>query len=186
MPYSNRPYRLYFSSLCIVVFVIAWLFVGLSPALAELLYDRPVKTAQWRGTEIEYLSGTIIVQISPQADSSAVESLFTAYDCHTLGYSGYDGWALVGCDLSADVFDEIDLLTASSLIDRAEPNAIVRPCGFPNDPYFQDSSQWNLWNTGKHGVVDADIDAVEAWDLEHRHSGRRFGFGNLVRFNRLR
>lgn len=35
----------------------------------------------------------------------------------------------------------------------------------PNDPFFQD--QWALHNTGQTGgIEDADIDAIEAWDIE--------------------
>jgi subtilisin family serine protease len=37
---------------------------------------------------------------------------------------------------------------------------------FPNDPYFEDESQWGLHNVGQFGGdADADIDAPEAWGL---------------------
>jgi subtilisin family serine protease len=63
----------------------------------------------------------------------------------------------------------------------AEPNAVVRLCGIPNDVNF--SNQWSLHNTGQvisfqrflgkipikvhfSGTPDADIDAPEAWEIE--------------------
>ena len=50
----------------------------------------------------------------------------------------------------------------------AEPNYYIYPAGLPNDPGFPVS--WALHNTGQEangstGTADADIDAVEAWDL---------------------
>jgi len=46
----------------------------------------------------------------------------------------------------------------------AEPNYIVRADVIPDDPMFPDL--WGMHNTGQgSGMVDADIDAVEAWDL---------------------
>lgn len=48
-------------------------------------------------------------------------------------------------------------------VDYVEPNYIVTLEGVPADPQF--SQLWGLHNTGQTGgTVDADIDAVEAWD----------------------
>ncbi|MDH5218273.1 MAG: S8 family serine peptidase, partial [Gammaproteobacteria bacterium] len=47
----------------------------------------------------------------------------------------------------------------------AEPNYIVTTDALPNDPRF--NQQYGLNNTGQSGgVVDADIDAPEAWDIQ--------------------
>ncbi len=46
----------------------------------------------------------------------------------------------------------------------AEPNYVVEALAIPNDASF--SSLWGLNNTGQSGgTPDADIDAVQAWDL---------------------
>ncbi len=46
----------------------------------------------------------------------------------------------------------------------AEPNYIVEAFATPTDPRFPE--QWALHNTGQTGgTADADIDAVEAWDV---------------------
>jgi hypothetical protein len=47
----------------------------------------------------------------------------------------------------------------------AEPDYRYQLQRVPNDPNFKD--QWNLNNTGQDGgLVDADIDAPEAWDMQ--------------------
>lgn len=52
-----------------------------------------------------------------------------------------------------------------ALVTYAEPDFFVHSFALTNDPMF--SSQWNLNNIGQvPGVLDADIDALEAWDLE--------------------
>ena len=55
----------------------------------------------------------------------------------------------------------------SGLVEYAEPDYIVRIAAtFPNDPRFLDGTLWGLNNTGQSGgVLNADIDAPEGWDL---------------------
>jgi len=48
-------------------------------------------------------------------------------------------------------------------VEYAEPLYVARLCIIPDDPQF--SQQWYLNNTGQYRLADADIDAVEAWDI---------------------
>ncbi|MFT5387380.1 MAG: cysteine-rich repeat protein [Candidatus Omnitrophota bacterium] len=53
-------------------------------------------------------------------------------------------------------------------VEYAHPDRLVRPTLMPNDAFF--SAQWAMLNGGADffgsvGVVDADIDATDAWDL---------------------
>lgn len=56
---------------------------------------------------------------------------------------------------------------ASGLVKFAEPDYVVSAAAvFPNDPYFQNGTQWGLNNYGQNGgVPDADLDAPEAWEV---------------------
>jgi subtilisin family serine protease len=48
-------------------------------------------------------------------------------------------------------------------VSYVEPDFVIAPAAIPNDPSF--GSLWGLHNSGQSGgVVDADIDAPEAWD----------------------
>ena len=58
----------------------------------------------------------------------------------------------------------IELLKSHQAIEYVEPDYKVSISSIPNDPNFE--NLWALNNEGQTGgVVDADIDAVEAWDI---------------------
>jgi serine protease len=64
----------------------------------------------------------------------------------------------------ADVNAAIKMISKHPAVKYAEPNYIVRAIGVPDDPNFV--SLWGMHNTGQSGgTADADIDAVEAWDI---------------------
>ena len=51
------------------------------------------------------------------------------------------------------------------VVDHSEPNYLIPIKDLPNDPDF--SQQWALHNIGQTGgATDADINAVEAWNLD--------------------
>jgi subtilisin family serine protease len=54
-------------------------------------------------------------------------------------------------------------------VETVEPNYVIplqEEPALPDDPHFRDF-QWNLHNTGQSGgLEDADIDALEAWEVE--------------------
>lgn len=58
----------------------------------------------------------------------------------------------------------IEALSKHPAVKYAEPDYQLRALGVPDDTLFSDL--WGMNNTGQtSGVVDADIDAVEAWDI---------------------
>lgn len=76
--------------------------------------------------------------------------------------------AVLNINNGLSVKEMITKLQASGLVDTAEPDYVVKAgLTTPSDPSF--SSLWAMNNTGQTGgTVDADIDAVEAWDI---HTG---------------
>lgn len=64
-----------------------------------------------------------------------------------------------------DQLDHLDLLKKTPGILLAQRNHQVQLRATPNDPSFA-AQQWSMHNTGQNGgTPDADIDAVEAWDI---------------------
>ncbi|MCV2885052.1 S8 family serine peptidase [Aestuariibacter sp. AA17] len=62
------------------------------------------------------------------------------------------------------VKEAIEILKQHPAVLYAEPNYIVKKAALPDDPSF--GSLWGLHNTGQDGgTADADIDALEAWDI---------------------
>ena len=65
----------------------------------------------------------------------------------------------------SDVFDVLDALRATGLVESAEENTFGHYGAVPNDPRYNE--QWALNNVGQTGGSSgADIDAPEAWDLQ--------------------
>ncbi len=60
--------------------------------------------------------------------------------------------------------EAVERLRTDPRVEYAEPNHRIRFLNVPNDPRFDEC--WGLDNTGQTGgTADADIDAVEAWDI---------------------
>lgn len=65
---------------------------------------------------------------------------------------------------SRSLSQTLALLRANPAVEYAEPNAILSAAAIPNDPQFV--NLFGLDNNGQTGgVVDADIDAPQAWDI---------------------
>lgn len=65
--------------------------------------------------------------------------------------------------VAVSVIDTIQILRLNPAIRVAEPDMQITPDDIPNDASF--GQQWGMHNTGQSGgTVDADVDAVEAWD----------------------
>ncbi|ACA84943.1 S8 family serine peptidase [Shewanella woodyi] len=64
----------------------------------------------------------------------------------------------------SDVSKAIKMISQHPAVKYAEPNYVIKAVGTPDDPSF--ASLWGMNNTGQDGgTADADIDAVEAWDI---------------------
>ena len=67
-------------------------------------------------------------------------------------------------------YDALVMLKNRKMLYQAEPNYLIPVKDMPDDSYF--NLQWGLNNTGASGgIEDADMDAVEAWDIETGNSG---------------
>ncbi len=75
----------------------------------------------------------------------------------------------------ANVLIAIEEYSKNPYVEYAVPNYIFHYCNVPDDPYY--SMQWPLDNIGQEypwdgrfnnppGIIDCDIDAPEAWDIE--------------------
>jgi hypothetical protein len=83
---------------------------------------------------------------------------------------GSSGTFLLQTDPTIDEASLREILSPIGSLRYLEPNFALEPAAVPTDPSYP--SQWALNNTGASGgVLDADIDAPEAWDLATGSSG---------------
>jgi hypothetical protein len=82
---------------------------------------------------------------------------------------GLDRWVEIQTIESADVIEESEKWLLLKEIEKVALVSVFYPTGIPNDPEFD--RQWHHDNTGNNipslpTTPDADIDSVEAWDIE--------------------
>ena len=111
-------------------------------------------TATQRALEILYQCGVreVLEDIGPRTGDQAAERV-----------------RLLALDAGFSVEEALRLLRFLPWVEYAEPNYLRKVIYTPNDTYF--GNQWAYHNTGQPiggqaGIPDADMDAVEGWDLE--------------------
>ncbi|MFK7821512.1 MAG: S8 family serine peptidase [Planctomycetaceae bacterium] len=136
----------------------------------ERLEDRSLLAAYGSIDDIvvdsdSYAEDQIVVQFDTGSESGFVAPNELPLPGLKLGDSlGADGLYEVYLDGNTTPEQAVAAFEASPNVSFAHPDFDVQLTAIPNDPAF--SSLWGLNNTGQsNGVEDADIDAVEAWDI---------------------
>ena len=133
-------------------------------------------------SENEYVAGEFIVKFKiPPFSSVSINNLNDKYDVISTEKlfrnpegTTLDNIYLLKVPLDSDIISIVKDFSSCPDVEYAEPNIIGNLCTTPNDEAFQ--YQWSLHNTGQnifppgyppvYGTADADIDALEAWDIE--------------------
>ncbi len=154
----------------------AW-FVELAPSSHEavggsatLADDPRVQTIEWQGHNVDVVTYQWVVQLTEQAVAQvgSVANVQTMLNLGDLGGRviqglGMEGLILVETDAHVDQNAFVSALKSNGLIAAIEPNIVIQAQITPSDSTF--SSLWGLNNTGQSGgLLDADIDAPEAWE----------------------
>ncbi|MEN6335688.1 MAG: S8 family serine peptidase, partial [Phycisphaerales bacterium] len=107
----------------------------------------------------------LVGPLTPRARRTAISQSIVPGADVSAQYDGVvPGLTLVKLPKGVSIADAAMKFAASPLVRYAEPNYKYKLSRTPNDPSFKD--QWNLNNTGQAGgLIDADIDAPEAWDV---------------------
>ncbi len=124
-------------------------------------------------SETPYVPGEILVKYKVQPAASALENSLTAQGLRPFkSYPQIDVVCYRWAEPSAQSVNEeqmnevLEKLRNDSNVVYAEPNYYLYALeNTPNDPRF--AEQWALNNTGQSGgTVDADIHAIDAWDIQ--------------------
>ncbi|MFO0981462.1 MAG: hypothetical protein U1E76_06860 [Planctomycetota bacterium] len=135
--------------------------------LAALAQDLPHVPVARNARGIEYRTDQLLVRfrVGTASDTLAAARALVATTDIT-SYSLVPG--LERLTIGADLESALKSLAALPCVLYAEPDYVVHHVGVPNDSLF--GSEWGMHNTGQTvngsvGVVDADIDGPEAWDV---------------------
>ena len=110
----------------------------------------------WHGRPVDVHADRWIARTS--ATQAGQLGLAAGWQAESLG----EGFFAVSTP-GAGVADVTGWAAGSPLVSYVEPDFVIAPAAIPNDPSF--GSLWGLNNSGQSGgVIDADIDAPEAWD----------------------
>jgi hypothetical protein len=108
---------------------------------------------------LEVASGEVLVRLRATTTTADVAALERVADAGTSDQIGTGRWRrLRSATRSSQAL--LSLLAAHGAIDRVEPNYIVHTTAIPNDTLFP-----NLWGLLNTTTPNADIHAVNAWDI---------------------
>lgn len=144
------------------------------PLLVELLEDRNLLSnvpafdlSILRDDPSSFLDSRVLVQLQPGDSDGPTLLSFGDAGSATASALGGGLWQ-VDLPLGVSVDKAIAAYQDLGDVAYAQPDYVLTANVIPNDSRF--GSLWGLHNTGQNaGTADADIDAVEAWDI-HRGS----------------
>ena len=128
----------------------------------------------WAAPSASQLTGEVIVRLSPETfnNEEAMAALRASLGAELVATAqkfGFQLWSFDGISTD-EAIEEMHASGAVEFADFVQPNYVLHAADFeaeaviPNDPDF--SKLWGLNNTGQNGgLVDADIDAPEAWEV---------------------
>lgn len=113
-----------------------------------------------------YVEGEVLVRFR---DSSSARSRARSHNRRgarvRATYGSVANLEHVALPAGTTVEDAVEAYRNDPDVEYAEPNYLLEAHVVPNDLRF--AELWGMHNTGEEdGVPDADIDAVEAWDIE--------------------
>ncbi|MFQ6031678.1 MAG: S8 family serine peptidase [Candidatus Zixiibacteriota bacterium] len=160
----------------IIAFFLIWLLFPILPVVGsgvEPLYPttfngKNIIKGIWKGNQVEYVEGEILFKVNAKAKLPDLERLFKENQARLVQGLDQIGMGKLEVLPSSDIFQVIENLNSSNLIEFAEPNMIDYPLFSPDDYHFVNGHQWALWNYGQvppGGTPGADIDAQSAWDI---------------------
>ena len=133
----------------------------------DILNSKELNSAQLNSASTnksapEAVPNQVIVKLNPGIQSAQISTLQASLGASVLeatNTSGIQLWSIQG-----DADAAISAHSSNPAIAYIEPNYILRTAATPDDSNF--NRHWGLNNTGQTGgTPDADIDAVEAWDI---------------------
>jgi len=164
---DTLSYKIYFTNIISPQALQMAYAYNIVPATHEISSGQ-VETLSIKISEnMEFSEGEIIVKFAPGIARTdipkSIRENINATIKRRINRLDMEVWKVPVTD-KAKLFRIIKVLNKNPNVLYAEPNYVYRAIMVPDDPLF--SELWGLHNTGQTGgILDADIDAPEAWNL---------------------
>jgi thermitase len=152
----------------IAFFVLTGIIFLTSPLYSASFNGKRILKGMWMGKETEYVEGEILFKMKSNVKLSDIDPLLRGNKAKLVEGPDRLGIGRLELSSSVDIFQVLENLNSSDLVQFAEPNMIDRAMYPPNDYYFANGTQWWLHNYGQNppgGTPGADIKAATAWDI---------------------
>ncbi len=162
-----RNKMLQYKDLSLITCILVIFFV-FQTSNAQEMYRNDIKTGRWKGENIEYWEGQMLVKIKRGVSNKALINDLSKYEVELKKDFNKLRWGLLEVPSNVDIFQKIEQLKKHPLIESISPNAVYRAYAYPNDPEYGAGKQWSLYNYGQNppsGIDDADVDMPEAWGV---------------------
>ncbi len=123
-----------------------------------------------RGSQIPaFVPGQLLVKFRPEVQQEATAAYAYWFDISTRRTFSINGYQQVQLPEGTDIDEALEIYLEDPDVEHAEPNYVVSAdIAPPDDTDF--NRLWGLHNTGQNvngtnGTNDADIDALEVWDV---------------------
>ena len=115
--------------------------------------------------QTEYEAGEILVKFEPHVEEADINAFIASFGAEIISYDQYLNVYLLRLADGLAAGDLVDAMDQDPRTKYAELNHTGRGGNtLPNDTFV--GEQWHISNTGQtEGVVDADIDAAEGWEV---------------------
>jgi len=152
-----------------LLYIVSISFVGLF-----FISVKGVKPVSARGQRPQYVSGRLLVKYKAHVEAPEIERDIAgrmmpsrSAGIESLQTSALGKFYLVKLRQGVSVEEAASVLRQSPNVEYAEPDYYLYPTDtVPNDPFFKDGLQWDMFNTGSPGgKAGADINAPKAWDI---------------------
>ncbi|MEA1947314.1 MAG: S8 family serine peptidase [Thermodesulfobacteriota bacterium] len=117
------------------------------------------------GERPSYAPGELLVKYKGSVHAAATQYYRTQWDINALRTFRVTGVQNVKLPRWMTIQAALEIYQDDPDVEYAEPNYYRYTCAIPDDTDFD--LLWGLHNTGQYvnGIIDADIDAPEAWDI---------------------
>lgn len=140
-----------------IILLLAALLLTITPVYAQ--------GSKTDGDQPQYVEGELLVKLKDGVAPSEIDAINRRFKTSALEHFALIDVYHLKLPPSLFVEQVIQALQRNSAVEYAVPNHIYYLDVVPNDSNFGDL--WGMNNTGQTGgTPDADIDALEAWDIE--------------------